>query len=150
MTDKHNDKSTPSIIDSCLYHNFQTDMDVVDYLPAGWKDYLGYGHAGPKNTSTHASIIPKSRTPNPLGDTLADATPNGGGAAGSDLAVTQAKHLDANGISRAVLNHHLALGLAGIPNTRLGIELIRACNDYTLEHWAAKDDRLYTTIMVST
>jgi len=150
MTDKQSDGPMRGVIDSCVYHNFRVETDVVDYLSAGWKEYLGYGQKGPRNTSNHASITPKSRTPNPLGDTLAEATPASGGPAGSELALTKMQHLDSNGIDRAVLSHHLALGMAGIPNSRLGVELIRACNDFSLEQWAARDDRLYYAAMVPT
>jgi predicted TIM-barrel fold metal-dependent hydrolase len=137
-------------VDACLYHNWRSEAEIVERLPAAWRDYLGWGHRSPHGPLPTIPILPSTHYANPFGEFVPDADPEAGGPPGSDLDLLRRHHLDRAGIGRAVLCHHLALGVPAFPNSRLAVELTRACNDWTLERWADQDERLYAAIMVCT
>src|SRR5690606_8262892 len=115
-----------------------------------WHAYLGVAERAPNRGTPGPSITPRSRYPNPLGEVLEEARGRAGAHPASELSSPQRNHSDKHGIARAVLSHHVGLGLPGIPNTRLGNQLIRAANDYMLQRWVGADPRLYGAIIVPT
>jgi predicted TIM-barrel fold metal-dependent hydrolase len=138
------------IVDAGVYHNWAKDTEIAEYLSDAWLSYLGADHTAPNRKTPGPAIVPRSRYPNPLGEMRPEALGADGAYPASDLATLREKHLDRHGISKAILCHHLGLGLPGIPNTRLSNELIAAANNYMLDRWVAADPRLHAAIIVPT
>ena len=137
-----------SVVDACLFHNWLTVGELLQYLPGETRDYFGVGQRAASGVLPPASILPRVVYPNPLGASRPEAYPPGGGQPGSDVEATIADHLEPSRVARAVLCHDLALPLPAIPDSRLSVELTRACNDWTLDRWVSTDERLYASIML--
>lgn len=103
------------MVDVCLYHNWRDDAEIIAYLSAGQRDYLGWRHTSPHGPLSRIAVMPSTHYSNPFGDVLAESYPEGGGLPGSDLEPTRAQHLNRHGIGRAILSHQLALGAPASP-----------------------------------
>lgn len=124
-----------SIVDSDL-HVYPRDADaLIEYLP---ERFRGKG-----------VTYPDGNWPSPIGRFREDVASEGG-PAGSDPAVVAEEHLDALGIDRAILTGGEAnLRVATQPDRRYAAALTSAYNDWLIEEWLERDDRLYGSISVA-
>lgn len=97
-----------------------------------------------------AEFGPNFRYPNPTGDDLQSAVPDGGGPAGSSLEMLQAQALDAHGVDRAILVHDRAMFVPAHPNPIVATPLCSAINDWSIDRWLDADERLYGAMLVPT
>jgi predicted TIM-barrel fold metal-dependent hydrolase len=120
---------------------------VAANMPAEWRESIRTGSSPRPSALAPNPLTPRNAYPRPGGDKLASAYPDGG-PAGSSYELVRDQHLDAHGIGRAVLCHDTALMAPALPHTRLGTEIIRAVNDWTVREWLERDDRLFGAILV--
>ena len=59
------------------------------------------------------------------------------------------RHLDSEGIARAVLNSGVAAGLSGLANGELAVQMARAINDWLSAEWLETDERYRGSITIS-
>jgi uncharacterized protein len=85
---------------------------------------------------------------NPAGVLRGDAHAPDGSAPGADPAYTAEHHLDAHGISRAVLIGGEVLGLGAMPDPDAAATIASAYNDWLAATWLAADHRYRGTIVV--
>lgn len=85
---------------------------------------------------------------NPAGVLRGDAHGPDGSAPGADPRFTAENHLDAHGVSRAVLIGGEVLGLGAMPDPDLAATIASAYNDWLAASWLAADDRYRGTIVV--
>ena len=131
------------LIDCDVHHARSTDSELLDYLSSGWREYAT--DRGP------AGVVPltvQDGFPNPHGFMRADAYPEGGGEPGSDYDTMRQQLLDKNGLRRAVLTFGDDSHVAGHHNPYFATELARACNDWSVERWLSRDERLASSILV--
>jgi hypothetical protein len=73
-----------------------------------------------------------------------------GRSRGDEYDVLKEVHLDLWNVDRALLTGASVYGASNIPDPDYAAALVRAFNDWTLEHWAARDDRFLVAATVST
>jgi predicted TIM-barrel fold metal-dependent hydrolase len=85
---------------------------------------------------------------NPAGVLRGDAHAPDGSAPGADPAYTAQHHLDAHGISRAVLIGGEVLGLGAMPDPDAAATIAAAYNDWLAATWLAADERYRGALVV--
>ena len=111
----------------------------MEYLPRAWRDYLT------PSADYTVPVIPSHTFGRISGSKLADA----GTPAGSDYSLVRQQLLDAQGIERAILTYDTGALIAVHPAQFMGVELVRAANDWCIERWLdGPDDRFYSLVLV--
>jgi predicted TIM-barrel fold metal-dependent hydrolase len=146
------------IVDCCVRHSWASEVEVYEYLSAGWREYmmanmpnawhdhlLGLGPAptGPLMSPMHMDVSYH----NPAGDHV-DAASGAGEAKVIDAKALATEYLDPFGVERALLCTDSGLFIPSLPTPAVMLELVRAINDWTAERWVASDTRLYGTILI--
>ncbi len=132
------------IVDSDVHHTWPRDGDLTPYLPSQWREYaLGPGRAGPVSTSIDSGFN------NPNGVYRDDSRPPTGGRSGSHYPTLARQVFDDYGASRAVLTYGDGLFLSAIRHPQFVAAVAGAANDYTVEEWLARDQRLMGSITIS-
>ena len=131
------------LIDCDVHHARSTDAELLEYLSIAWREYVS--DRGPAGT---VPLTVQDGFPNPHGFMRADTYPEGGGEPGSDLDTMRRQLLDSNGLRRAVLTFGDDSHVAGHHNPYFASELARACNEWSIERWLARDERLVSSILV--
>lgn len=126
-----------SFIDCDIHH--YTGLDVIKpYLPRHYRELIDtYGASSPGGMYFNGGV----------GGRMVDSFPPGGGPAGSDLAYMQAHHLDPMNVEYGILTGE-GLGMQGLPNYDYAAAICSAANDYTIEHWLARDSRLKGSVII--
>src|SRR3954451_15948008 len=91
------------VIDACVHHHWQCQLEVTDFMSAGWREHIGVPGTLPGGAGA-MPILPAAPYRHPTGDYLASAEPDGG-QAGSDPALLVEQLLETGGVARAVLSH---------------------------------------------
>lgn len=128
------------IIDTDVHHQV-VDSEVRQYLSPRWRDFAGNGR--PLNllavSGTAAALLPG-------GGARSDAYPSNGQRPGSDLELMKVQLLDKFNYEAVVLTHNLG-DFASHINHMFAADLCRAVNDWTLERWIGRDERLAAVIV---
>ena len=132
-------ESTLGMVDADIHHVPPSLDALKPYLPVVWRNYA---------EETDYTKLPNAPYPKTAGGGVRkDAIPPDG-PAGSSLPMLQEQVLDAYGVSYGVLNGaYYNVSFMGIPE--FGAALASAHNDWTIEHWLEKDERLRGAITVS-
>jgi predicted TIM-barrel fold metal-dependent hydrolase len=149
-------------IDLNIQQSWASPIDVIEHLPAGWREYA-YAHMAPAWQRFYANggERPEGRPgstilsldaayQNPFGDYVEGSVAPDAIAAGSDPELLRRHHLDPCGIDAALLCHGIGALVPSHGVARLSVELTRAINDLTVDRWLSSDDRLYGTVLVPT
>jgi predicted TIM-barrel fold metal-dependent hydrolase len=139
-------KTETPILDSDVHHTFNGLQEVAGYLPAVWREYIGFKADLSRNTNS-LYRMPASGFISSGGDRL-DAIPPGGGTPGSDPEFMVKHHLDRWDIDFVVLSPGTTLGLGGIPIVDFAAQLATAVNQWTYERWLPVDERYLAAILV--
>jgi len=113
------------VIDCCVHHDWRSQDEIVAYLPAAWREYVGDSDPtrwglGAKNIRVESEYrSPLARRHPTLGPT--------------ELAA----HLAGDGVDVGLLAPVGGLLLGADNNPRLALELCRATNKWTAEQWLA-------------
>ncbi len=121
------------MIDACAFHEWPDTAALEPYLPEGYTEIL----------SGNIPIRSPRRYNDPLG-----ATDPAAGAPGSvDHLCSQL--LDGCGLERVVLGYEDGMYSAIHSTFFIAHAVTRAANDWTVEEWLARDDRLHGLVVVS-
>jgi predicted TIM-barrel fold metal-dependent hydrolase len=138
---------TPApIIDACAHHRWPSQLELMEYMSEGWREFIGRPGAFPGGGVM--AVIPVHKYQHPFGDTAPETWPEAGGPPGSDLETLTRQLLDADHIERVVLAHDAAITAPTMPNPRLALEVARAANDWSADRWAGRDPRIFCLAMV--
>jgi uncharacterized protein len=130
-------------IDTCVHHRWPSYAEVREYFEPGWRSYVGKGQS--------ERLFPLVGYPNPSGDDLHSAVAADGTPAGASYESLVEQHLNPHGLARALLIPGIeALMAPAVSNPYLARELIRAINDWSIDRWLSRDERLYGTVLVPT
>ncbi|UTW12896.1 amidohydrolase family protein [Marinobacterium rhizophilum] len=125
-------------------HNYWSSAEVLlPYMDPFFKDYFIRGEQpGPRGAFPHA------HRPwlHPEGFKRADINPV---SEDDNYAIMKAKHLDHYGIDYAILTGDEALEASTLANPYYAAALVRAYNDYQVEEWLPRDDRLVGSIVIA-
>lgn len=131
-------KAKPAVIDCDIHTAPATKDTLLKYLPQRWRRHhetIGMrGHVG--------SAYPRAN-PNAARH---DSWPPNGGPPGSDLPFLQEQLLEPWGIEYGVMNP--LAGAGSQTNLDYGAALSQALNDWQVEEWIEKDQRMKGSILV--
>jgi uncharacterized protein len=131
----------------CDVHNAWRSADVLlPHLPAAFREYLERGELpGGRGSFPHA------HRPwlHPEDFKRVDAVPASGDPAGSDYALMREQLLDRYPIDLAILTGDEAIEVSTLANAHYAQALARASNDWTLEEWLPRDERLRASLVVA-
>lgn len=135
------------MIDTVIHHRWTAESEVYPYLEEGWRHYVGEpgsiaGVFGARR------LVPRTRYNNPMGNDLAEAEPSDGTPPGSSFELLEEQVLRRNGVDRALLLFDRAMFASSHPNPFFASATISAINDWNLDRWLARDDRLHTTALI--
>jgi predicted TIM-barrel fold metal-dependent hydrolase len=134
------------LIDACVHHRWSNQAEIMEYMSRGWNEFLGEPDSLPGGGGA-IPILPGFPYKRPEGDRLVEAAIEGS-PAGSSYEVLKDQVLDAFGVERAVLSYDEAMLTPATPNTHLAREVARAANDWTIDRWLSRDERLASLILV--
>ena len=132
------------VVDACAFHEWPDAAALEPYMSSGWR------HAVRREGDMGGPMPTKVRTiyQHPLGAKLETARPSHG-PAGSDLDLLRRQLFEEGGRERVVLGFDEGILSTPLPLPYHARQVIRAANDWTVEHWLERDDRLYGHILVS-
>ena len=136
-----------AVVDTDIHHVPTSDREFLDYFPERTRAYAAAAvESGVPFKAARVSVAaPLYNGGNPF--RLATAVPESG-PAGSSYELVRDQLLDRYDIYRGLLTHDV--GEFGIHlNPYFAADLCQAANDWTIERWLNRDDRLYAGIVVS-
>ena len=128
----------PKMIDADV-HNWLHGPDLIPFMSAYWADW----------TKNRGMGVPGGAYGSPLGVMRTDATPPGGGMAGSDPQFLAEHHLDKFGIDYAILTGSGILGLSLQPDLDWANSTARAYNEALVAKWLDADPRFRGSIVIN-
>ena len=129
------------VIDVDVHERFTQLKDLAPYLEEPWRSLINRG-----NWSGFTSPFIHWGTG---GGNRADSIPPSGDPAGSDYDLMREQLLDAYNIKSAVLTGYFYPVMMGDMQVEAAAALATAYNDYQIEEWLSKDNRLYGSIHVA-
>jgi predicted TIM-barrel fold metal-dependent hydrolase len=132
------------IVDVDVHHWWKRTADVAAYLPERWR---GYFDTDPRSPISLQPALLTSSTALAGGGFRRDAHTPDGFMPGTDVEMTREQLLDRYGYFRAVLTHNLG-DQPALHNQYLAADVCRALNEWTVDNWLARDDRLRSVILV--
>ena len=142
-----NKRGPRSVIDTTVHHHWESQLEVTDFMSAGWREHLGIPGTLPGGAGA-MHILPSTPYKRPGGDYVAGSTVAELAPAGSDPKLTAERVFGSGQVSRAILSHDRGMFIPSVPNVYRAEALARAINDWTAEAWFGADDRYYGLIMV--
>jgi predicted TIM-barrel fold metal-dependent hydrolase len=132
------------VIDCDVHHGRHDDGELLEHLPASWRDYIN----GPRPGHT-VPLTVSDGYPNPHGFMRKETYPESGGEAGSDLRLMDEQLLTPTGTARAILTYGDDIHVSGLHNPYFAAVLAHALNDWTIDRWLTQDERLAGSIIVA-
>jgi uncharacterized protein len=132
-----------AIADCDIHPARATKKELYPFLAKRWHEHLETYQEHPYQGMMEGPPYPKAQ-PNA---SRRDAYPPEGGMQGSSLSFMQKQHLDPNNVVLGVLNP-LKTG-QGLRNHDLATAICSAINDWQIEKWTSKDQRLKGSIVVA-
>ena len=130
----------PGLIDACVFHEWPSNGALTPYMPDDWGAILG---------ERTMLVSPRSyRDPRGMKDPGAFSGTSG--VACSDYETLKATFLDTCAAERVVLGYDDGLFSTLHPHHYIARAVAKSANDWTIEEWLARDDRLYGLILVAT
>jgi predicted TIM-barrel fold metal-dependent hydrolase len=140
-------KQDIAMIDCDVHQSLHKPDDLLPYLPRVYQErVIDQGFLLPGSGYFN---VPKRAARTDLADGC-DANAHDGRQRGSDYDLLREQHLDLWKIDNALLTGSNMYGAAAIPDPDYAAALCRAFNDWTLEHWVARDTRFKVALAIST
>lgn len=129
------------VFDTDVHEAFRNFDDMLPYLQEPWRTVM--------TQSSFKGMNPPYVKWASGGGGRADARPAAGGPPGSDYDLMREQLLDHYNIKKAVLTGYFYPVAMDNMQVELASALAAAYNDYQLEHWLEKDDRLIGSIQIA-
>lgn len=149
------------MIDSCVFHEWSSTEDLAPYLTPSWREVClrpgdRVGMLSPKSMwwyrnpygSKVSSAYPEQANVKKVEQFGSVVTPSA--VAMSTYEILAAQLLADRRRDRVVLGFNDGLLATAYPDYNLAAAIVSAANDWTVEQWLARDDRLFALAMVST
>ncbi|PRI10391.1 amidohydrolase family protein [Leucobacter massiliensis] len=137
-----------SVIDTAVHHHWASQLDVTDYMDAGWREHLGVPGSLPGGAGA-MHILPATAYRRPGGDYIEGSVSDPSAPAASDPERTVAQVFGSGQVSRAILAHDRGMFIPSVPNAYRAAALARAMNEWTAERWFSADDRFFGLIVAA-
>jgi predicted TIM-barrel fold metal-dependent hydrolase len=125
------------VIDCDLHNTFPTLQTLMPYLEDHWVAYIGESHFRGPGASDYPGGAPTSAR---------EGTRPENGPPGSDLALMQEHVLDPWEVEVGILV--CGYWVQSVSNEDLAVSLATAVNQWQIDHWLEKDDRLRASLVV--
>jgi uncharacterized protein len=131
------------IIDACVHHEWSSQTELTEYLPAEWREYVGRPDSLPGGVGM-MPVVPRMAYESPMGDYVPQEQPSlrhgdsAGLVPGADLELISRSVIRATHPDRAILSYGSGMAIAGHPNQYLALELVKAANRWTLDRWLTR------------
>jgi predicted TIM-barrel fold metal-dependent hydrolase len=135
------------VIDTCVHHRWEDELEVLEHLDQGWRGYVGT----PKSLPGGAGMrqwVPRLQFANPAGEDLPDARDATGASLASSPQRLAAAAVEPRGVERALLLFDRGMFVPAGPNPHLALAMTRAINDWNLDRWLSRDERLFGVVLV--
>jgi predicted TIM-barrel fold metal-dependent hydrolase len=126
------------VIDACVHHRWESQVEVTDRMPAGWREHIGRPGTLPGGAGA-LPLLPALPWRHPGGDYV--------DSAGSRPEDVVAQALEEPTV-RAILSHDRGMFIPSVPNTYRASAVVRAMNDWTIDRWLPADERLHALALV--
>jgi uncharacterized protein len=138
--------SSASIIDGCAFHEWSSSMDLLKYMDDGWRSVLI-----PVGRPIVLGLRGSRLIFDPLRGPTALMEPQSGLAVpGSDYEAFERDILGQASLERIVLGYDYGLQGTSFVQRYLARDIAQAANDWTVEEWLPRDDRLHAMMLVAT
>jgi uncharacterized protein len=131
------------VIDACVFHEWASAQTLAPYLSSGWRDVV----LRPGDKGGALNIKSGWAFESPGGRKAFSAYPEKG-LPGSDFDLLVKQVLGHGKRERVVLGYDDGLLATAYPLPYVARQVVRAANDWTLENWLARDERLYGMVLV--
>lgn len=131
-----------TIVDCDVHETYNSITDLLPYLAEPWRSYV-------TNESRGAPIPPHHPYVVGHGAIRKDVIRDDGSKGSDDIDQIQWQHLDAHGISFAVLTGQVGLFFAAMPQRDFATALAGAYNEWLIEHMLGKDPRIKGSLTVA-
>ena len=134
------------MIDCDVHNAWRSSRDLLPYLDPYFRDFLERGELPGGRDS-----VPHGHRPwlHPEGFTRTDAVPEDGATPGSDYELMRDQLLDRYDVEYAILTGDEAIEASTLANAPLATALVRAANDWTIDEWLSRDERLRASLVVA-
>ncbi len=134
----------PPVIDGCVHVDWTTQKEVVEYLPDGWKEYIGSSEGQPLGLSARP-IAPVNPFHDPDGDVIPGSSATGfpGPTGVTESAAAAADR----GVAAAVLCPSNGLYVPSDNNAFLSLAVTAAVNDWLIDRWLGEDTPHWGSIL---
>lgn len=137
-----------SVIDTAVHHHWASQLDVTDYMDAGWREHLGVPGSLPGGAGA-MHILPATAYRRPGGDYVEGSVADPMAPAASDPERTVERIFGSGQTSRAILSHDRGMFIPSVPNAYRAAALARAMNEWTADRWFAIDERFCGLILAA-
>jgi predicted TIM-barrel fold metal-dependent hydrolase len=138
---------TGPFIDVDVHHTWASDNEIIEYMPAVWREYVSGPGAGHQ-----LAIKPRTSSiqhPGGVNKRL-ETFPPSGGPPGSDYETLRRQLLDKYNIERCIIGFDAANNCA-VNNPYFAHAITQAINDWNLDRWLSlPDQRIYGVALVPT
>jgi hypothetical protein len=146
-----------AIVDCDVHHGVKKPTDLFPYLPRLYRERVtdqgfsqpqlgappvGYFNVPKRAQRTDLAYLSEGGDANKYEATRRNYD--------TDYDLLREQHLDLWNVDCAVMTGSNMIGASGIPDPDYAAALCSAFNDWTLEHWIARDERLKMTLALST
>ncbi|MBW3593378.1 MAG: amidohydrolase family protein [Actinobacteria bacterium] len=134
------------VIDCDVHNAWTSSRDLLPYLSPYFRDFLERGELPGGRDS-----FPHGHRPwlHPEGFTRTDSVPETGATPGSDYELLREQLLDRYDVEYAILTGDEAVEASTLANAPLASALVAAANDWTLDEWIPRDERLRASLVVA-
>ncbi len=135
------------IVDIDIHHKPRTEAELIPYLPQRWRERFEDGWL-PAALAVRSNNNQSLRN---VGSRRADRDTEDGtlaGTQGTDYSLLRDALLDKYDYERVLLTHNLG-PYGAHTNPELAVALCRATNDWNLDTWLTRDDRLSSVILAA-
>lgn len=138
---------TGPVIDATIHHHWASQLEVTDFMSAGWREHLGVPGTLPGGAGA-MHILPAAGYRRPGGDYI-EGSAQAPAPAGSDPERTVAQVFGEGKVERAILSYDRGMFIPSVPNTYRAEALAQAMNDWTIQRWFPVDRRLHGLVIVA-
>jgi uncharacterized protein len=134
-------------IDCCVYHEWHDQRELMDYMPAAWREFLGADSVLPGGYGL-LRPVPEAGYESPFGNRRAEGLGDRYGDSISSYETLAQAVLNDDAIDAVILASTQGMLAPAHPNVHLALEVTRAVNRWTLERWLSKDSRVFGLVTV--
>jgi predicted TIM-barrel fold metal-dependent hydrolase len=135
-----------AVIDGCAFHEWQSSMDLLRYMDAGWASVLvPVGSQAVLGLRGSRLIFDPHRGPTAIMEPQ-----SGIEVPGSDYEAFERDVLGQATTERVVLGYDIGLQGTSFAQRYLARDIAQAANDWTVAEWLPRDERLHAMMLVAT